>query len=332
MNEIVKQKKKLEATSIRELGLVAIIVILYLIVSLVEPRFFSFKVVMSILLSTPILIIVALGEMTAIISRNVDVSLGSIMAFSAIIGGMIFKANLDFPIILVFLIATIVGAALGLINGFLVTGFSLPSVIVTLGTMNIFRGLMFVLMDAKQIDNMFIPRGLIKLAQPLESVVGIPYIILISIGVAVLVGFILIRTRIGRQIYAIGSNPEAARLRGIGVKKTKLIVFLFAGACSGFAGIIYMARVGYVNPVTTGIGMEFMAVAAAVIGGTSMAGGSGKVFGTVLGCLLLGLMSTSTSYLGIDASAQKAMYGLIIIIAVVLEKAIKTRLDKGGKQ
>ena len=332
MNEIVKQKKKLSITSVRELGLIAIIIILYVIVGLIEPRFFSFRVVMSIMLSTPILIIIALGEMTAIISRNVEVSLGSIMAFSATEGGMIFKANIEFPIVLVFLVATLVGGALGLLNGTIVTLFSLPSVIVTLGTMNVYRGLMFVLMDAKQIDNMFIPRKLIKLAQPQESIIGVPYIILISLGVAFLVGFILNRTKIGREIYAVGSNPDAARLRGIGVNKVKLIVFIFAGACSGFAGMIYMARVGYVNPVTTGVGMEFMAVAAAVIGGTSMAGGSGKTLGTVLGCILLGLMMTSISYLGIDGSAQKAMYGFIIIVAVVLEKVIKTKLGKEGRQ
>jgi len=332
MDEFVGQKKKLSISSLRELGLVAIIIILYVIVGLVEPRFFSSKVVMSIMLATPILIVIGLGEMTAIISRNVDVSLGSIMAFSAIIGGMIFKVNIDFPIIIVFLIATIVGGVLGLFNGLIVTLFSLPSIIVTLGTMSIYRGLMFVLMDAKQIDNMHIPRQLIKLSQPQESIIGVPYIILISLGVAVIVAFILNRTKLGREIYAIGSNPEAARLRGINVNRVKLIVFSFAGACSGFAGMIYMSRIGYVNPITTGVGMEFMAVAAVVIGGTSMAGGSGQTLGTVFGCILLGLMMVSISYLGIDGSAQKAMYGLIIIIAVVMEKIIKTRLGKEGMQ
>jgi len=323
------QKKKKGIRAVREIGVIAIILIIYIIVGLIEPRFFSFDVVVNILLFTPVLMLIALGEMMEIISQNLDVSLGSIMGFAATVGGMVFRADKDFPIIVVFLMATAIGIVLGLINGVIVTRFKLPSVIVTLGTMNIFRGLVFMLMNAKQIDNMYIPRDLIMLSQPLKSIIGIPYTVIIAFAAAALVAVFLKKFRTGREIYAIGCNREAAKIRGINDTRISLLVFGIAGGLSGFSSMLFIARVGYVNPVTAGSGMEFTAVAAAVIGGTSMAGGVGTTLGTVLGCLLLGTIFNSISYVGISGFWQDAIYGAIIIIAVIIEKLIKNRLVKG---
>lgn len=328
MNATLSQRLQ-KTLAVREFGVIAIIVLLYALVGLIEPRFFSGSTLVSILLFTPVLMLVALGEMMAIISQNIDVSLGSIMGFAATVGGLCFRVNPDFPIWAAFIITTAIGFALGAANGLIVTRFALPSVIVTLGTMNIYRGLIFILMNAKQIDNMYIPRALIALSQPLKSVVGIPYIVLIAFAAAIVVAWFLKQTRLGREIFAIGNNREAAIVRGINARRISMLVFSVAGALSGFASMLFIARVGYVNPVTAGSGMEFTAVAAAVIGGTSMAGGSGTTLGTVLGCLLLGLIYNSISYIGISGFWQDAIYGAIIIIAVVIEKLIKSRIAKG---
>lgn len=323
------KEKRLSGMALREVGVVAIILIIYVIGCLIEPRFFSFDVLVNILLFTPVLLLISLGEMMEIISQNLDVSVGSIMGFAATVGGAIFRYDKSFPIIVVFLVTTGIGVVLGLINGLLVTRFKLPSVIVTLGTMNIYRGLIFILMNAKQIDNMYIPQNLIALSQPMKSVIGIPYTVIIAFAAAALVALFLRRFKTGREIYAIGCNREAAELRGINATRISMLVFIIAGGLSGFAAMLFISRVGYVNPVTAGSGMEFTAVAAAVIGGTSMAGGVGTTLGTVLGCLLLGVIYNSISYIGISGYWQDAIYGAIIIIAVIIEKLIKTRLVKG---
>jgi rhamnose transport system permease protein len=311
----------------RELSILSMVILIYFIVCLIQPRFFSINSIIYILLVIPCLLIVSLGEMIEIINRNVDISLGSILALSAYGAVIIFTINKNFPLILVFVIAILIGAFLGFVNGIIITKFKLPSVIVTLGTMSLFRGLIFIL-GGKQIDNTFIPQDLIRLTQPKASVIGVPYTVLIAIGVAILVAIFLKMTRMGREIYASGCNPEAAKLRGIDVKKITIIVFVLAGALSGLAGIIFVSSVGYLDPGQAGIGMEFIAIAAVVIGGTSMNGGIGTTLGTVFGCLLLGVINNAIAITGISAYWQEAIYGIIIIVAVITDNAIKGRLQK----
>ncbi len=190
------------------------ILAIYFIVCLIEPRFFSSGAVINILLFVPFLLILALGEMIEIISGNVDVSLGSILAVSAFVTGLVFLQNEQTPLPLAFLIGTGCGLGLGLFNGFLVTKFKIPSVIVTLGTMNIYRGMIFIL-GGKQIDNRYIPDSLIDLSQPSESVIGIPYSVIIAAVIAIIIAIFLQRSRLGRQIYEVGGNPVAAKLKGI---------------------------------------------------------------------------------------------------------------------
>jgi len=127
-------------------------------------------------------------------------------------------------------------------------------------------------------------------------------------------------------MYAVGSNPEAAQLRGINVNMVLMVIFTIAGALAGFAGIMYASRFGYVNPGMTGVGMEFIVIAATVIGGTNIAGGSGTILGTVIGCILLGVVNTALAVLGISAFWQQAMYGFVIITALIIDKSIQNRV------
>ncbi|QGP91603.1 Autoinducer 2 import system permease protein LsrC [Neomoorella glycerini] len=317
---------------LRELGVIVIILLIYATVSAIQPRFFSIESLVNILLFFPFLLVVALGEMMVIISRNLDLSVGSIVGFAAIAVGQIYVNYPGFPIPLAFIAGTLIGAVLGAINGVIVTKFNLPSVIVTLGTMNIYRGLLFILCKGQQIDNRFIPQALVALSQTKHSVFYIPWIVIFAFIIALLVSVFLRRTHIGREIYAIGSNPNAAGLRGINVKLIVFLIFVISGGLSGFAGIIYMSRFGYVNPTMTGMGLEFTAIAATVIGGTSMAGGNGNTTGTVLGCILLGVIHNALPTLGISGFWQEATYGLIIIVAIIIDRLIQVRLYQAMKR
>jgi rhamnose transport system permease protein len=311
----------------RELSVLALVFAIYIIVCLIQPRFFTSAAVINIFLFFPYLLLIALGEMIEIISRNIDLSLGSILAFSAYIVCLVFLKNKNFPIILAMLIAIGFGAFLGLLNGLLVTNFKIPSVIVTLGTMNIFRGAIFMI-GGKQIDNYILPRALIRLSQPRASVIGIPYSVIIALLLAVLIALFLNRYHLGRAIYATGSNPQAAELRGISNKKITLLVFIIAGGISGLASMIYLSRIGYLDPGTAGKGLEFIAIAAVVIGGCSMSGGVGTTLGTIIGCLLLGVVNNAISITGVSGLWQEAIYGIIIVASVIVDNMLKSRLGK----
>jgi rhamnose transport system permease protein len=233
----------------------------------------------------------------------------------------------DLPIILGVIAAIALGAGLGLVNGVVVTLFRLPSIIVTLGTLSLYRGLLFWVSNARQVDPQFIPRGLIEMSQT-SPIFGIPWIIIIAFAIALATYFFLDHTRLGRQIYAIGSNPVAAPLRGIRAVPITILVFVISGALAGVAGVMYASRFGYVNPGITGVGFEFSVIAPIVIGGVSINGGVGSVAGTVLGVLLLGVVSVALPILGVSGFWQDAIYGAVILIALVIDRTVR----QGGIQ
>jgi rhamnose transport system permease protein len=217
-----------------------------------------------------------------------------------------------------------VGLGLGLVNGALTTLFRLPSIIVTLGTLNLYRGLTFIISDARQVDRQYIPSAL-KAMSTTSPILGIPWIIFMALGVAALTYWFASHTRVGRQVFALGSNPVAAPLRGIRVNAVTLMVFSISGALAGLSGIMYASRWGFVNPSNTGAGFEFQVIAAVVIGGVSINGGVGSVLGVVLGVLLLGCVSAALPLLGIPGTAQSAIYGAVIIIALLIDRSVRQR-------
>ena len=308
---------------IKELGVLLAAAVAFAVVSIIEPRFLLPDNLRSVLLFAPLLVVVAMGEMMVIITRNIDLSLGSILGFTGIAVGLLFVRNNQFPVIPAFILGTLCGSLLGFINGFLISRLRIPSIIVTLGTLNVYRGLIFIISGGRQIDPNHIPEDLIRLSQ--TSAIGIPAIIIFAGLIALGVHLFMRWTHTGREIFAMGSNQKAAQLRGINTNRLILIVYTAAGASAGFAGIMYASRFGYVNPGITGVGFEFTVIAATVIGGTSIAGGSGSVLGVVIGCLLLGIVNTALAVLGISAFWQQAMYGLIIISALVLDKLLQNR-------
>jgi rhamnose transport system permease protein len=306
----------------REAGIFVMIVLFCLAVGFYKPQFLTLNSLRIILLLVPLILIGAMGQMLVLVARHVDLSIGSILGFSAMLTGMMFKFYPDVWWPLGFVLAIGTGTLLGLLNGVFVTLFRLPAIIVTLGTLNLYRGLTFIVSDAKQIDRQFVPSALKAMSQT-SPIFGIPWIIFMSLGIAALTYVFVMHTQVGRQIYALGSNPVAAPLRGINVTKVTLLVFSISGALAGLAGIMYASRWGFVNPSNTGNGFEFQVIAAVVIGGVSINGGSGSVLGTVLGVILLGCVAAALPLLGIPGTTQSAIYGAVILIALLIDRSVR---------
>ena len=311
----------------REVGIAVMIVLFCLAVGLVKPQFLTLDQLRIILLLTPLIMIGAMGQMMVIVARHVDLSIGSTLGVSAMVSGMLYRFDatwfgFDVPWWSGIPISIIVGALLGLGNGVLIQLFRLPAIIVTLGTLSLYRGLTFIISNAKQIDRQWIPSELKSLSTT-SPILGIPWIIFIAFSVALLTYIFLNHMRLGRQIYALGSNPVAAPLRGINVTAVTLLVFTLSGALAGLAGILYASRWGFVNPSNTGSGFEFQVIAAVVIGGVSINGGVGTVLGTVLGVLLLGCVAAALPLLGIPGTSQAAIYGAVILIALVIDRTVR---------
>jgi rhamnose transport system permease protein len=304
----------------REIGIVVMIVLFVIAVGIAKPQFLTINELRLILLLIPLILIGAMGQMLVIVARHVDLSIGSSQALAAIITGMMFKFMPGVPWPVGFVVAIGVGTILGFINGALITLFRLPAIIVTLGTLNLYRGLTFIVSNAKQIDRQFIPSDLKAM-----STGPLPWIIVISVGIAIATYWFANHTRVGRQVFALGSNPVAAPLRGIPVTAVTLMVFSISGALAGLTGILYASRWGFINPSNTGSGFEFQVIAAVVIGGVSINGGVGSVPGVVLGVLLLGCVSAALPLLGIPGTAQSAIYGAVIIIALLIDRSVRQR-------
>jgi rhamnose transport system permease protein len=306
----------------REAGILVMIVLFCLAVGSVKPQFLTLGSLRIILLLVPLIMLCAMGQMLVIVARHVDLSIGSILGLTAMASGMMFRYQPEVWWPVGFVVSVGLGAALGLFNGLLVTLFRLPAIIVTLGTLNLYRGLTFIMSDAKQIDRQYVPTAL-KLMSQNEPTYAVPWIIIMSFAIAALTYWFTMHTRIGREIFALGSNPVAAPLRGIGVTKVTLVVFTISGALAGLAGIMYASRWGFVNPSNTGNGFEFQVIAAVVIGGVSINGGVGTVLGTVLGVLLLGCVAAALPLLGIPGTTQSAIYGGVIIVALLVDRLVR---------
>ncbi|HWD37282.1 MAG TPA: ABC transporter permease [Fimbriimonas sp.] len=315
----------------RELGTVVLIVLAMVVAGIREPRFFKPESLSNILLYAPLLIVVGIGQMMVIVTRGIDVSVGSMVGISAMTVGMLFKAQPHMPLPLGVGVGILAGLLLGSLNGVLIAGVRIPPIIVTLGGLSAYRGLLFFICQGHQIDANFVPDGLTYWSQAGPITIAgltISWVFCIAIAGALAAAWFLQRTRAGRDIYVLGSNPEAARLRGVPVRRTTFSVYAITGALCGLAGALYLSRYGVVNPGSAGKGMELVVIAAVVIGGTNVAGGSGSVLGVVLGCLLLGTISNALAVAGIDENWQQLTYGIIILVAVVVDTATKRALAK----
>jgi len=287
-----------------------------------EPRLLSAESVSAMVLWLPILMALAIGQMFVIVSRGIDVSVGSALALSGLAAGMLFRSHPELPISLGVGVALLVGIGLGAVNGALVVAAKVPPIIATLGTLSIYRGLALWVSRGEQIDANHLPVELSRwsLEGPFRvGAIVVPWLLIAALGVAALAQVVMRHTLWGRSLYMIGGHPEAARMRGIAVSPSLFWAYLLCGACAGLGGMLYAAQFGFVNPGITGLGFELTVIAATVIGGCDVRGGVGSVPGVLLGCALLAAVNVTLSVLGIAADWQMLAYGAIIVLALLLD-------------
>jgi rhamnose transport system permease protein len=250
------------------------------------------------------------------------------LGLSAMVAGGIFVSHPGFPVPLAAVVAMATGTLLGAFNGLLVAYLRVPAIIATLGTFTAYRGLIYIWSGGRQVDPDKLPQALINLSS--QGPLGVPWILVIAATVALLVAMFLRYTVTGREIFAIGSNPAAAVLRGIPVKRVLLLVFALTGGLCGLAGILWGSRFPTINPASVGLSLELIVISAVVIGGAAVNGGKGSVPGTVLGCLLLGIVNVGLTMLKVSEFWQIALYGAAIIVAASLDSALRTKRTGGA--
>ena len=311
-----------------DLRVLALLVVVFAAAAIKAPRILEPTSISSILLWIPLLTVMAVGQMFVIVSRGIDVSIGSILGFSGIAVGLLFKANPGLNVFLGAGFALAVGAVLGFVNGALIARVRIPPIIVTLGTLSVYRGLTFMLSGGEQIVSNNLPSALADWSVQGPVRVGgvtLPWILVFPLVVAVAGHVLGRRTVAGRNLYAIGSNAEAAKVHGIRVNGLTILAYTLSGALAGFAGILYASRNMSVNPGTAGLGIELNVIAATVIGGTDVRGGSGSIIGVVIGCVLLGVINVALSVTGIAADWQMLVYGAVILLALAMDALFAPR-------
>ncbi|WP_149142762.1 ABC transporter permease [Gemmobacter caeruleus] len=295
----------------REAILALAILILLAVIASRFPGFVRPGNLANVLTDTAPLIILALGQMAVIVTKCIDLSVAANLALCGMISAMLNGAGVPLPLILLAVIA--LGAALGAVNGLLVWKLSIPSIVVTLGTMTIYRGIIFLLTDGKWINAHQMSEGF--KAFPRAVFLGLPVMTWIALAIVAAFALIVSRTPLGRALFAVGGNPHAAVYAGISVGGTQAAAFVISGALAGLTGYLWVARyaVAYVDIAG---GFELDVVAACVIGGVAIAGGAGSVAGAVMGALFLGIVKNALPVIGISPFWQMAISGSAILIAI----------------
>jgi rhamnose transport system permease protein len=310
-------------SSAREVGILLALVLVIVAATAKNPLFlFSPDGWRDLLLTPSILVIVAVGQAIVIITRNVDLSVGSVLGLSAYLTGRLFIDLQGIPVILVFVIAIAFGAVLGLVNGALVAFAKVPSLVITLGTLYAYRGINVMWAGSTRVNASDMPDDFLALGT--GSFLNIPLLAILALVVLVVAAWYMKNTRGGREFYAIGSDPAAAELYGLKVTQRLLTAFILSGALAGLAGALYAARYGTVNS-QAGDGFELDAVGAAVIGGVAIFGGSGTVWGAAIGAMLLLTINRALPILGVADFWQRAVVGVLIIGAIVLDRLLAMR-------
>ncbi|MGF2616328.1 sugar ABC transporter permease [Rossellomorea vietnamensis] len=310
----------------RELSIVLLMVAYILLVGAVNPDFLAGDSLSLLVKASVILIVMAIGQSFVLLTSNIDVSVGSIMGFSAAICGTLLTSGLS-PWLMV-PIVLIVGGAIGFLNGIGVSFFRIPSIIMTLGMLGVVRGSMLLYTEGMWIED--IPNYFKKLSS--LKMAGITLPVWIAIVLLVATHLLLKKTKIGQYFYAVGDNVEGARLVGIPVRKMTLAAFIVSGMSASIAGMFFVMNIGFV-PNQTGSGMELQVIAAAVLGGVSLSGGLGSVLGAGVGAVFFTIINNSLIFLKIPSYYNSAISGLLLLLIVVGDSKLQKYLrEKTYKQ
>ena len=313
---------------LREFSLVIILIIVVLIFGNQIDNYYTPRTFNRISSTVALITLVAVGQTLVVLTRNVDLSVGSVVGFTAYYVGRYVSKNEDISPVVLAALAMSIGAGMGLINGLLVAYGRIPAIVVTLGTMAIYRGVLVEYSDSKSVATRQLPDWIKELPQ--ESILkfgeyelrALPAIALVAV---IIFFFLLLYTSFGRRLYAIGSSPEAANLAGIRAPRMVTLAFTLCGAMAGLGGMLYLARFGTIT-VDAARGMELQVVAAVVVGGVNILGGSGTVLGAMLGAILIGTIEQSLIRMNINEFWKDALLGLCIIIAVSVDRILINQL------
>ncbi|MDG6305119.1 ABC transporter permease [Glaesserella parasuis] len=324
---------------LRKMAALAGLILLVIFFSVTNDYFFTSNNIMTVGLQTSTIALIGIGATCVILTGGIDLSTGSVVALSGVAAAMIVNAGVPVPLGMV--LGILVGGICGLVNGILVTQMKLPPFIATLGMMMVARGLALYVTNAAPVSGMpesFAVLGngaLFKIVEegpnglPKVVFTGIPYPVIIMIFITVLFTFALTKLKVGRYIYAIGSNEEAARLSGIKTNIVKIYAYVASGLLSGLTGVILASRLVTAQP-NGGVTYELDAIASAVVGGTSLMGGVGTIPGTLIGSFIIGVLRNGLNMNGVSSFVQMIVIGLVIIVAVSLDQLRQSK--KLGKK
>ena len=318
----------LRPDQIRELSLLLIIVLIVLFFGSQIDNYYSPRTFQRISSAVMIILVVAVGETMVMITRNIDLSVSAIVGVTAYVAGEQVSLHKDMTPLMVLLLAIGLGAVLGLINGLLVAYGNIPAIVSTLGTLAIYRGVLVEYGRGANVLVRDLPDWLVDLPRAnLFSIGEIDIRLLFGVAVAVVLVFhlVLVFLPYGRRLYAIGSNPDAARMLGLPARRVVLIAFVLCGALSGLGGFIYLARFGTIS-FNAAQGLHMQVIAAVVVGGVSVVGGSGTMFGMLLGAVLMGILEQSLIRMQINEFWKDAIFGLFILVAVASDALVMNRV------
>jgi rhamnose transport system permease protein len=308
----------------RELSLLAIMIVLGGLVTLTAPQFLTVSNISQVAVLASVIAVAAIGESLVVITRNVDLSVEATIGLVAYsVASLLERHALDTPGAIVFGLG--LGLVLGMINGVVVTVFKVPAIVATLGTLSVFRGIDYLVAGSHQVPLAALPDGFTDAAR--DSVLGIPIFVLIALGIVIVGSVVLRSTRFGRQLYAVGSNPEAAAILGIPSRLVVFTAFSMCGLLAGVAGILYVMEFGTING-TSATGLVLAVVAAVVVGGVNIFGGSGTLAGAAIGALFLGFIANALILVGLSQFWLQAIYGLVILLAISADAIIIRRIQR----
>lgn len=322
-------QRAIRPEQIRVLSLVLVIVLAVIFFGSQIENYYNARLFNRITTSVAILVVMAVGQVLVVLTRNIDLSMGSVVGFTAYFVGTQLAANNEMAPITVALVAVGLGAVLGAVNGLLVAYGRVPAIITTLGTLALYRTFLVEYSDSQSVITSTLPQWLVEL--PTQNVLSFGDLDLRTMFVWALLVVVLFQLVVnylpwGRRLYAIGSNPEAAHLVGLPVERTVLSAFIICGALSGLAGFMYLARFGNIT-VVAGLGLELQVVAAVVVGGVNIFGGSGSMIGALLGTFLIATLEQSLlRWAVVSEFWRDALLGLLILIAVAVDAVILERI------
>ena len=322
---LIKKFGKMNFGKSREIGMLGFIIIISVFVQMRNPRFLTLENINDLVRNAAILSILAVGMMMVMITKGIDLSIGATLALSGMIASLSVSANPNLSPIVAIAIGIGVGTVCGAAVGGLVSKGGIYPIIATLGMMSVYRGLTFLSSNGKWVSAQQMPASFKAIAT--SSILGINTLIFIAIIIYIISYYFINHTRTGRKIYAIGSNPESARVSGINNNRILFMVYTIMGALAGLAGVLWVSKFASAQGDTAS-GYELTVIAACVLGGVSSAGGSGTISGVLIGSLLIGILNNALPLINVSPFWQQAIQGAIILIAVIVNTIVKRRVDK----